>query len=76
MIDYSDYQNPWKTLFLGMLSPHASKYHTFMMNTIQNIKNLKEAELTMKKKKTNEMNKDENSSDIKTSESAGLKLNM
>lgn len=51
MINYDEEEeskNPWRTMFLGLLSPHAAKYHNFMVNTIHSIKSKNKDEVEIK----------------------------
>ena len=38
MIDFSESKNSWRSIFLGLLSPHAITYQKYMKNTIESIK--------------------------------------
>ncbi|CDW82023.1 UNKNOWN [Stylonychia lemnae] len=38
MLDFNEYQSPWKTLFLSLISPHANKYQGYMINKLKDIK--------------------------------------
>ncbi len=51
LLDFNVNKDPWKTLFLGLISPHANKYQSYMLNTINNIKSLKEKEQKEKDEK-------------------------
>eukprot|EP00347_Sterkiella_histriomuscorum_P002659 403367294 len=48
MINFNEHQNPWKTLFLGLVSVSASKYQSYMLTKLKKIQ--QEQKMDVKKK--------------------------